>query len=139
MHEGKGFVHMQVPLDSEYSSSGVDFTLEKPEKARIPVSMARRLFSETVQAVTSTISPDRRLNLHLHVILRVGEKRNFFYVHQPEGTMIAMKKWDEVLFARLLARAVPSSLLSEKEADDAAHEAIVRSHATINVEDLKAE
>jgi len=99
--------------------------------------LAKRLFSETLHAVTSTISPDHRLKLRLHVTLSLGQKRDYLYVHQPQGTIIAMKDWNEVVFARLVARAVPSSILSENEADQAALQALKRVHATTTVEELK--
>jgi hypothetical protein len=139
LEKGKGLVQLQVPLSPEYATQGVELTLQKPEKTKVPLSVVRRLFSETVQAVSSTISPEHQLNLHLHVLLRLAQKRDFVYIHQPQGTMISMKRWDEVMFARLLARAIPSSILSEKDADKAARQAITRTRATISADDLKAE
>lgn len=132
-------VQLKIPVDSEYAAGGVSFSVEKPEQAKIPLSLARRLFSETLRAALSTVNAGRPIKLRLHLILRLGQKREFLYIHEPEGTMISMKNWDEVVFARLLARAVPSSILSEKDADEAAVQALRQVHATIDVRDMNPE
>jgi|SRR5579862_2475137 len=137
MRAPREVVQLPLSLDPEYAGSDVALMVQKSEQTKIPVSLAKRLFSETLRTVTTRISPDHKLKLRFHVTLCLGQKRDYLYVHQPQGTIIAMKNWNEVVFARLVARAVPSSILSEKEADQAAGQAIQRVHATTSVEELK--
>jgi len=133
----KGLIQLEVPLDTDYPGQEIGFTVQKPANASIPLSLARRIFSETVHSVSSAISPGRKINLKLHLILRLGEQRDFLYIHQPEGTMIGLKSWNDLVFARLLARAVPSGILTEHEADEAALHALRRAQVTVSVEDIK--
>jgi len=135
----KGFVQIEIPLDAAYAGQEVAFTVQKPGKASMPLSLARRVFLETVRSITSAINSEHKINLKVHLILRLGEQRNFLYIHQPEGIVIGMKGWNDLMFARLLARAVPSCILTEHDADQAALEALRRAQATISVEDLKGD
>lgn len=130
---------IDVPLGPESRDANLAFVVEKNRKTKIPTRHAARLFSETVRAVTSAISPDHRLRVRLFLTLRLGQKRDYVTVRRGnEGTtVIEMRKWNDVLFAEMLARAIPGCILSESELDDAAHLAHRRAHATVSVGELR--
>jgi hypothetical protein len=127
---------IEVPLGPENPKANFAFVVEKPPTAKIPTRHAARLFSETVRAVTSVISPDH--HLHLFLTLRLGQKRDYVTVPGNEGiTVIEMRKWNDVRFVEMLARAIPGSVLSESELDHATHRALRRVHATVSVGELQ--
>lgn len=133
-------VRLQVPLGLEFTGPDFAFVVEKPKKAKIPLQLAARLFSETVGAVMSVISPNHKLRVRLFLALRLGQKSDSVTVHRGNRgrTVICMRQWNDVLFAEMLARAVPGSIVSESELDDAAHLAVRRARATVSIDELQS-
>ena len=138
---GTHSVRIEVPLGAECPSHDFTFVVVKPEKARIPLDLAAHLFSEAVATVTSLINPDRRLKVRLFLTLKLGERSDCVTVRggQQGSTVVEMRKWNEVLFAEMLARAVAGSILTESELDDAAHLALRRARTTVSVSDLRSQ
>ncbi|HTT25166.1 MAG TPA: hypothetical protein VMG82_39995 [Candidatus Sulfotelmatobacter sp.] len=138
---GTHSVRIEVPLGAECPSHDYTFVVVKPEKARIPLDLAAHLFSETVATVTSLINPDRRLKVRLFLTLKLGGRSDCVTVRRGEqgSTVIEMRKWNEVLFAEMLARAVAGSILTESELDDAAHLALRRARTRVSVSQLQSQ
>ncbi len=130
---------LEIPLGPECPAPDFAFVVEEPKKHVIPLQLARRLFSETVGAVMSAISPDHRLRVRLFLTLRLGQKNDYVTVRRgnPGSTIMFMRKWNDVLFAEMLARGVLGSIVSESELDDAAHLALRRARSTVHVDELR--
>jgi len=112
-------VRLEVPLGPDCPSPDFAFVVEKNKKDRIPLQLASRLFSETLSAVMSMISPDHRLRVRLVLILRLGQLSDSVTVRRGNqgDTIMSMRKWNDALFAEMLARAVLGSIVSESELD----------------------
>lgn len=129
-----------IPVTPDFSPQEVTFTVEGPDLDHFPVALGKRIFSETLHEITRAVNAERPPAVRLKLLLRMGEDRD--YVHttfgaQKEGTQISMVKWNEVKFARLLARAVRNCLLSDQQMDEAAHSAVRRAHMLVSAEELR--
>lgn len=129
-----------IPVTPDFSPQDVTFTVEGSDVGRFPVGLAKRIFSETLHEITHAVNAEQPPAVRLKLLLRMGEDRD--YVHttfgsQQEGTQISMVKWNEVKFARLLARAVRNCLLSDQQMDEAAHSAVRRAHMLVSADELR--
>ena len=136
---GSATTRVVVPIERQQFSSDLSFIVERPEKAPFPPGLARSLYVETIRAVVLAMNPNRKAPIKMLLTLRLGQSTNEVHIaHGTQvGTLICMEKWDEVLFTRLLARAVRGSLMTDNELDESAKLALRRAHETVSVEDLQ--
>jgi hypothetical protein len=127
-----------VPVIGEHATPELSFVIDKPQAMAVSTSLARKIFLETLHGVTGALNPSHAAKVHLRLTLRLGETGNLLHITHgdKDATIISLKKWDDTTFARLAARAIRSSLLSDKQLDDVAVEALKRAHETVSVEEL---
>ncbi|HET7208002.1 MAG TPA: hypothetical protein VFI95_15605 [Terriglobales bacterium] len=127
-----------VPVIGDRASPELSFVIDKPEAMTISTALARKIFLETLHGVTGTLNPYHAAKVHLRLTLRLGQPGNLLHITHgdKDATIISLKKWDDTTFARLAARAIRSSLLSDKQLDDVAVEALKRVHQTVSVDEL---
>jgi hypothetical protein len=136
---GSATTRVVVPLEQQQFSSDLSFTVERPEKSAFPPGLAKSLYLETIRAVVLAVNPNRKAPIKMLLTLRLGQTSNEVHIaHGTQiGTLICMEKWDEILFTRLLARAVRGSIMTDSEIDELAKVALRRAHETVSVADLR--
>jgi len=130
-------VTAQAPLSSE--SAPVE--IENPKKMRISPVLVQRIFRETMREVAWQLNPNRPPAILAKVTLRLGVPG--FTIETVEGkerrTVLCMERWDEMAFARMVARAARNGLFSDQELDRYARSALSRARAVTSVTELEKE
>jgi hypothetical protein len=106
---------------------------------RVPEALIQRIFRETVHEVAWQLNPEHPPRILAKVTLRLGEPG--FTIETIEGkersTVLCMHEWDELAFARLVARAARNGLFSDQELDKHARAGLSRARAVTSVTELQ--
>ncbi len=115
--------------------------IENPKKLRVSSILVQRIFRETVREVAYQLNPNRPPTILAKVTLRLGAPG--FTIETIEGkerrTVLCMERWDEMAFARMVARAARNGLFSDQELDRYARSALSRARAVTSVSELEKE
>lgn len=116
-----------------------EIEIVNPGKLPIPVTLIQRIFRETVREVARHLNPNRPPLILAKVTLRFGEPgvNVETTMDKERHTVIRMQRWDELLFARMVARAARHGLFSDEELDKSAQKALNKVHAVTSVTELK--
>lgn len=115
--------------------------IENPKKVRLSPALVQRIFRETVREVAFQLNPNRPPTILTKVTLRLGAPG--FTIETIEAkerrTVLCMERWDEMAFARMVARAARNGLFSDQELDRYARSALSRARAVTSVSELEKE
>ena len=115
--------------------------IENPKKVYVSPILVQRIFRETVREVAWQLNPNRPPTILAKVTLRLGAPG--FTIETIEGnerrTVLCMERWDEMIFARMVARAARNGLFSDQELDRYARSALSRARAVTSVTELQKE
>ena len=117
----------------------VKLQVEYLGRVKVPESLIQRIFRETVREVASQLNPQNPPHILARVTLRLGAPG--FTIETVEGkerrTVMNMQTWDELAFARMVARAARNGLFSDQELDKHARAGLSRARAVTSVRELQ--
>ncbi len=120
------------------TADALPFVVDNPKHLKFPVARARHIFEETVREMRFQLNASHPPEIELDVVLRLGQARDFLETDEPSRrTNISMRKWDDVMFARMLTRAVRNSLFSDRDLDTFAITALRRVRSQVSVQELR--
>ncbi len=117
----------------------VTLVIENQGQTKVSEALIQRIFHETVREVAWQLNPEHPPRILARVTLRLGAPG--FTVETLEGkerrTIISMHDWNEVAFARMVARAARNGLFTDQELDRHARAALQRARAVTSVKELQ--
>lgn len=117
------------------SAADEPIKLKIENRGRVSESLVQRIFRETMHEVAWQLNPEHPPRIVANVTLRLGAAG--FTVETLEGkerrTIISLPKWNELLFARMVARAARNGLFSDRELDQHARAGLARARAVTTV------
>lgn len=129
--------HVSLPRNAPVSTS-LPFTVENPRNLKFPEEAARRIFEEAVHEVQWQLGASSSHALSVDVTLRLGDPRDYVETNGATNrTTLSMRKWDKLLFARMVTRAIRDSLFSNDELDAMAVSALQRADSRVSVRELR--
>ncbi len=128
---------LQQPTASPDNET-LPFTVENPKHLRFSPRRARRIYEETLRELKWQFAGTHVPTITLTLTLRLGQGRDYIDTETPaRKTLISMKKWDEVTFARMIVRAFRNALFSDSELDTVALNALRRVQSQVSVDELR--
>lgn len=125
-------------VSTQSAGDALPFAVDNPKHLKFPVARACHIFEETVREMRFQLNPSHPPEIVLDVVVRLGQQRDFLETDEPSRrTTIAMRKWDDVTFARMVTRAVRNSLFSDRDLDAFAITALRRVAAQVSVKELR--
>ncbi len=128
-----------TPATVSADDDPVKLEIENRGKKKISEALIQRIFRETVREVAWQLNPEHPPRILARVTLRLGEPG--FTLETLEGkqrhTVICMHDWDELVFARMVARAARNGVFSDQELDKHAHAALQRARSVTSVQELQ--
>lgn len=117
----------------------VELQIEKPVKMQVSEALIRRIFQETVQEVVWHLNPKQPPTVQAKVTLRLGQRGDTVEITEGKErlTVICMRNWDGLLFARMVARVARSGLLTDQELDALARTPLARAGAAISLKEIQ--
>ncbi len=117
----------------------IKLEIENRGKTRVSEALIQRIFRETMHEVAWQLNPEHPPRIVANVTLRLGAPG--FTVETLEGkerrTILSLPKWDELLFARMVARAARNGLFSDQELDQHARAGLARARSVTSVSELQ--
>lgn len=129
----------KTPAPAAVAEDPVNLAIENQSSAKVSEALIQRIFRETVREVAWQLNPEHPPRILARVTLRLGAPG--FTVETLEGkerrTLLSMREWDELVFARMVARAARNGLFSDQELDKHARAALQRARAVTSVRELQ--
>ncbi len=131
----------EVAQDSAVSATeeSIKLEIEYHGKRRVSEALIQRIFRETMHEVAWQLNPEHPPRIVANVTLRLGTPG--FTVETLEGkerlTILSLPKWDELLFARMVARAARNGMFSDQELDQHARAGLTRARAVTSLSELQ--
>lgn len=136
----KRSAQFSVPIVADQPDQILALTVEGADRANFPSTIAARIFKETVRGFTTEVNSTRPPAVRLKLLVSIGGTQN--YLEQIYGSghdaVITLSQWDDIVFSRLLVRAVRASLLTDEQLDGVARAAVLRARDRVDVSELKA-
>ncbi len=128
-----------APAAAPAEDEPVKLEIENRGKIKVSEALIQRIFRETVHEVAWQLNPEHPPRILAKVTLVLGEPG--FTLETIEGrqrhTVIRMQDWNELAFARMVARAARNGVFSDQELDKHARAALLRARSVTSVKELQ--